>query len=75
METHAHNLTNLFLQLGLPSQPSDIDAFTARHRLNAGVLLCDAPFWTTVQAQFLHDAIREDSDWAEAADELATRLS
>ena len=75
METHAHNLTNLFLQLGLPSGAPDIDAFVARHRLAAGVSLCQASFWSPAQAQFLAQAIREDSDWSEAADQLAVLLS
>jgi len=75
METLPHNLTNLFLQLGLPSSALDIDAFVARHRLTEGVSLCQAPFWNPAQAQFLTQAIREDSDWSEAVDQLAVLLS
>ncbi len=75
METLPHNLTNLFLQLGLPSSAPDIDAFVAHHRLTAGVSLCKAPFWSPAQAQFLTQAIREDSDWSEAVDQLAVLLS
>ncbi|MDE2418277.1 MAG: DUF2789 domain-containing protein [Burkholderiales bacterium] len=75
METNLHNLANLFKQLGLPSEPSAIDAFVSRHKLDPGVSLCKAPFWSASQAQFLTQAIANDSDWAEAADDLAVRLS
>jgi hypothetical protein len=75
METNLHNLANLFKQLGLASEPSDIDAFVAGHKLGPGVSLCKAPFWNSSQAQLLAQAIANDSDWAEAADDLAVRLS
>jgi Protein of unknown function (DUF2789) len=75
VETLAHDLVNLFRQLGLPSEPSDIDAFVGRQRLTPGLSLCQAPFWSPAQAQFLGDAITQDSDWAEAADQLALLLS
>ncbi len=75
MESHTHNLTQLFEQLGLPSTPADIDAFVTHNRLPKGVTLSKAPFWNTAQAQFLAQALSDDSDWAEAADHLAVRLS
>lgn len=76
METPFHTLSDLFAQLGLPADPAAIDAFIAAHRpLLPGVRLCDAPFWTAAQAQFLRDDIRDDADWSAAADELAVRLS
>lgn len=75
MEPNAHGITQLFEQLGLPSAPTDIDAFVAQHRLPPGVSLCKAPFWNLAQSQFLAQALNDDSDWAEAADALAVRLS
>lgn len=75
METHKHDLSNLFRQLGHSGEAQDIDTFVAGHRLGAGVALAEAPFWTPVQAKFLVQAIAEDSDWAAAADALALRLA
>lgn len=75
MDTSAHTISQLFEQLGLPSAPSEIDAFVARHKLPEGVSLCKASFWNPAQAQFLAQALSDDSDWAEAADALAVRLS
>lgn len=75
METSRHDLSHLFLQLGMSGDPQDIDAFISAHRLQAGVSLCQAPFWNSAQATFLSAAILDDSDWCEAVDELAVRLS
>ncbi|UUZ63498.1 DUF2789 domain-containing protein [Polaromonas sp. P1(28)-13] len=75
MDTSHHDLSNLFLQLGLPGEPQAIDAFLADHRLHAGTALPEAPFWSRAQAEFLREALADDSDWAEAADELAMLLS
>lgn len=75
MDTSHHDLNNLFLQLGLPGEPQAIDAFLAGHRLDAGTTLAQAPFWSPAQAEFLREALADDSDWAEAADELAMLLS
>jgi hypothetical protein len=38
------------------------------------VPLHEAPFWTPSQAEFLRDAVCEDSDWAEVVDELNAGL-
>lgn len=75
MEIHKHDLNNLFRQLGYSGDAKDIDAFIAGHRLGAGMALADAPFWSPTQAKFLVQALSEDSDWAEAVDELAVRLT
>ena len=75
METHPHNLSHLFRQLGLSGESRDIDAFVLGHRLNVGVTLVDAHFWSPVQAGFLAQALADDSVWSAAADELAVRLS
>lgn len=76
MDTSAHDLETLFLQLGLPNAAEDIQAFIDQHRnkLPPAVALPDADFWTPAQAAFLRDAIQEDSDWCEVVDELDSRL-
>ncbi|AYF87001.1 DUF2789 domain-containing protein [Pseudomonas sp. JS3066] len=75
MDTSHHSLSALFDQLGLPSGKSEIDSFVAGHRLAVGQALPDAPFWSQSQSSFLRDALLDDSDWAEEADELAVLLS
>ena len=74
MDTPFHRLCDLFAQLGLPSQPAEVERFIATHRL-AGVRVCDAPFWTPAQAQFLHEQLQADADWSEVVDDLALRLA
>ncbi|OSI17495.1 hypothetical protein BWD09_05715 [Neisseria dentiae] len=50
------SFTDLFLQLGLSAEPQQIADFITRHRpLPDTVLLPDAPFWSTAQAQFLQE--------------------
>lgn len=75
MDTNSHDLSSLFSQLGLANNPADVDAFVASHRLDRRIKLCEAPFWSKAQAQFLCESLEDDSDWAEAADELAMLLS
>ena len=75
MDTSPHTLAALFKQLGLPNERQQIDGFLARHHLDPGLALAEAPFWNPAQATFLREALAEDSDWAEEVDELAARLS
>jgi hypothetical protein len=75
METGAHDLNTLFRQLGLAGDAAHIDAFLATHSLPPGQTLAEAPYWSPSQAALLSEAITFDAEWAEAADELATRLS
>lgn len=75
MELERHDLSSLFSQLGLSNTPSGIAAFIATHPLPTGVALADAPFWSAAQASFLREALADDAQWAEAIDELATRLA
>ena len=75
MEHGFHPLTELFDQLGLPSDAASIDAFVVKHcPLDYSVSLADAPFWTTAQAQFIREAIEQDADWVEAVDHLDALL-
>ena len=75
MDTSPHTLATLFSRLGLPDTAAAIDDFIAGHRLPDSLTLADAPFWTPAQAALLREAIHQDAEWAEAADELAARLS
>lgn len=75
MDTSKHTLNTFFEQLGLPATAHDIDHFIATHQLPANTLLARASFWTPAQASFIRDALLQDADWAEVADELATRLT
>ncbi len=75
VETIVHDLSNLFRQLGMAGDVQTIDAFLASHHLKPGTRLAEAAFWNASQAQFLARALKDDSDWSRAADELATRLA
>ena len=69
------SMCHLFKQLGLPSEPEDIDEFIAKHRaLSDGISIEHAPFWNDAQTQFLRQAIDDDSEWSEAVDQLDARL-
>ena len=75
METFDHQFTELFQQMGLPSDPSEIARFIAQHSpLAADVRLTNARFWTRSQAEFLCEAVRHDADWATAVDALDNAL-
>jgi hypothetical protein len=75
MQSSVHRFSELFAQLGLASSPAAIQQFLLTHApLPDGVALPDAPFWSSAQAGFLHEALLEDSDWAELADQLSEAL-
>ncbi|WP_295464330.1 DUF2789 domain-containing protein [uncultured Pseudomonas sp.] len=75
MELPVHDLTTLFEQLGLDSDPASIDAFIASHSpLPEAVKVSEADFWSPAQKAFLKDEIMEDADWAPIVDELNVRL-
>lgn len=75
MERPVHDMNNLFAQLGQPDDDAAISRFIESHRpLAESVQLHEATFWTPSQAGFLHEAILQDADWAEVADELNVGL-
>lgn len=74
MENTHHEFKDLFEQLGLPSDEASIRNFCGKHSLREGQKLADAEFWSEAQAQFLHDAIIADADWAVPIDNLNTSL-
>lgn len=75
MEMQRHTLSNLFSQLGLPSDHKEIERFINTHRpLPNDIALYRAPFWTPSQRTFLKEEIVEDADWAAVIDDLNARL-
>ena len=74
MDTSAHTIETLFEQLGLNNNPESIKAFVTNNHLPRDVPLENAAFWSSGQAQFLREAIAEDSDWAEVVDQLSGQL-
>jgi hypothetical protein len=74
MDTGKHTLPALFAQLGLASDSAAVARFTATHVLPPGMPLTEAGFWTPSQADFLREALADDAEWSEAADELANLL-
>lgn len=75
MDTCPHNLPALFAQLGLPNDATSINDFIISHELPAGTSLAKAAFWNPAQACFLREALDDDAEWAEVADEMAMLLS
>ena len=75
MERPVHSMSNLFAQLGQPSDETAIARFIeTRGPLANGVQLHEAAFWTPAQACFLRQALLDDADWAEVADALNVEL-
>lgn len=74
MENATHTFSELFDQLGLPSDEDSMRDFCASHRIDEEVRLPDAEFWTPQQAQFLRESWRHDSDWAIVIDQLNSSL-
>ncbi|HBK47211.1 MAG TPA: DUF2789 domain-containing protein [Xanthomonadaceae bacterium] len=75
MEKPVHPFSELFAQLGLPSDEAGIRGFIASHSpLPADVRLEEAPFWTPAQAQLLREERIDDADWIETIDQLNLAL-
>jgi hypothetical protein len=75
MEPTFHQFSELFAQLGLPSDEASIRAFIGTHApLPEAVELAEAPFWTPAQAALLRDELLDDADWAEVVDQLNLAL-
>ena len=75
MEHSYHRFSELFAQLGLPTDVDGIQDFVIRHSpLPETLRLEDAPFWTPAQAMLLRDSILQDADWAEVVDQLNVAL-
>ncbi|MFT6367370.1 MAG: hypothetical protein ACJARI_002827 [Bacteroidia bacterium] len=74
MDTSEHTMQSLFAQLGLPNNETAIDNFIHNNHLPDEIPLESAAFWSAGQAQFIHEAISEDADWAEVVDHLDAQL-
>ncbi len=74
MDTSRHSMRTLFQQLGLPSTDTAIEAFMANNHLDVQIPLERAAFWSAGQAQFIREALQEDSDWSEVVDQLDASL-
>jgi len=74
MDTTESNMTNLFLQLGLPAGKAEIAAFIRDHQLAEDVRVSEAPYWNDGQRQFLREQLVVDADWAIIVDELSEAL-
>jgi hypothetical protein len=74
MDTSSHTIYTLFQQLGLPSSDTAIESFILNNHLGKDIPLQSAAFWSAGQAQFIQEALAEDSDWAEIVDQLDAQL-
>lgn len=75
MDRQHHKFSDLFAQLGLPSDNEGIGAFIGDHSpLGAGLRLDEAPFWTSAQSTLLREELVDDADWAEVIDRLNLAL-
>lgn len=70
-----HPMGELFEQLGLPGDPASIDNFFQEHvPLPQAIAIWEASWWNQAQADFIHEALREDANWQIVVDQLNTRL-
>ncbi len=74
MDMSANNIENLFAQLGLSNSTEAMERFAATHTLPKEVYVNNAPYWNDGQRHFLQDALRQDSEWTEAVDQLNIML-
>lgn len=74
MDTSAHTLQTLFQQLGLSATDVAIENFVHNNHLGAEIPLDHAACWSAGQAQFIREALDDDSDWSEVVDQLDALL-
>lgn len=75
MNMPPQGFTELFAQLGLPSDEASIHAFLlANAHLPDAVRLEEAPCWTPSQARLLRESLAQDADWAPVVDRLNVAL-
>ncbi len=69
-------MTDLFDQLGLPSDESSIQAFIASHEgACSDSKLVQMSIWNDSQRSFLKESLAQDADWAIPVDALSVALS
>lgn len=64
MDSPFHPFSELFAQLGLPSDAQSMEALLDRH----------APFWSPSQATLLREELLEDGDWSSVVEQLNEAL-
>lgn len=75
MERTLHSMSNLFAQLGRPNDDAAIALFIETHApLPNETRLHEAVFWTSAEAVFLAEAVSNDADWADVAENLNSLL-
>jgi hypothetical protein len=74
VDTSNHNMKTLFEQLGLSSNEVAIENFIYNNHMGKDIPLDHAAFWNAGQAQFIREALDQDSDWSEVVDQLDARL-
>ncbi len=75
MDNNIHTFSELFDQLGLPSDAASIEGFIETHRpLPEDIFLVNAPFWSTGQRNFLREVMTQDADWVGLVDQLNAQL-
>jgi len=74
MDPSNHTIQALFKQLGLSSNDIAIDNFIHNNYLPLEIPLENAAIWSAGQAQFIHESIALEADWAEAVDHLDALL-
>ncbi len=76
MDLSTHNMTNLFNQLGLPSDETSIQQFIKDNApIPADLPIYEASCFTDVQAAFLAQGLDDDSDWSEVIDTLHSAMT
>ncbi len=69
------SFSDLFAQLGLPTDDASIKAFLHAHSpVPADIDLPNAPFWSQAQAAFLREEWHGDAEWAQVVDQLDLAL-
>ena len=75
MDMSYHRISELFAQLGLPSDETGILRFIAAHSpLPGDIRLEEAPFWNPQQARLLRELCMQDADWSAVVDQLNAAL-
>ena len=74
MDTSSHTMQTLFEQLGLSSDEVAIENFIFNNHLKDNMPLDHAACWSASQAQFIREALDQDSDWCEIVDQLDALL-
>ena len=75
MDAPIHPFSEIFKQLGLSDEPTDIERFITTHSpLDDDIKLVDAPFWNDSQKAFLKENYIADSDWIVMIDQLNEAL-